>query len=235
MKSLIYQIVSIVAVGLYFVPVLIVIAKKLWPAVPFRLFALYWLVGALANVVEFIPLSARAMDLYTVIYNLLDIPFVLIIFYFSTTSVAVKRFTSLMAPALVAVGLVNCIFRGFTTDTLKYVLGAELLIVLGVIVWEIILKLQKIKLTRHAKGLLLICAALLFEYGTFVVIYIFDYFLPGVSSSADSFLMYYLSSLIALPVAICGFLIRGIKVPVPEADRFENQYSRHAERETMNA
>lgn len=226
MKSSIYQIVSILAVGLYFVPMLIVIAKKLWPAVPFRLFALYWLVCALANVIEFIPLSARAMDLYTVIYNLLDIPFVLIIFYFSTTSAAVKRFASIVAPAMVAVGLVNCIMRGFTTDALEFVLGGELLIVLGVIIWEIILKLQKIKLTGHVKGLLLICAALLFEYGTFVVIYIFDYFLPGVSSSADSFLMYYLSSLIALPVAICGFLIKGIKPRVPETDRFENHYTR---------
>ncbi|WP_205511160.1 hypothetical protein [Longitalea arenae] len=225
MKSIIYQIVSIVAVGLYFVPMLIVIAKKLWPAIPFRLFALYWLTCALANLVEFLPLSERAMDLYTTIYNLLDIPFVLIIFYFSTTAVAVKKFTRLVAPAMVAVGLVNCIIRGFTTDALEYVLGGELLIVLGVIIWEIILKLQKIKLSGHTKGLLLIWAALLFEYGTFVVIYIFDYFLPGVSSSADSFLMYYLSSLIALPVAIGGFLIKAKRTSARETDHFQNQAS----------
>lgn len=226
LKSIIYQIVSIVAVGLYFVPMLIVIAKKLWPAVPFRLFALYWLICALANLVEFIPLSAKSMDLYTVIYNLLDIPIVLSIFYFSTTSAAVKKFTRLVAPAMVAVGVINCIIRGFNTNSLEYVLGAELLIVLGVIIWEIILKLQKIKLSGHTKGMLLICAALLFEYGTFVVIYIFDYFLPGVSSSADSFLMYYLSSLIALPVAICGFLIKGIKPRKRETDRLGKQFSR---------
>lgn len=205
---------------------LIVLGKKLWPAVPFRLFALYWLVAAVVNLVEFIPLSAYAMELYTVIYNLLDIPLVLTVFYFSTADTAVKKFTKIVAPALLLTGLVNCIIRGFNSDALEYLLGVELLIVLGVIIWEIILKLQKIKLTGHAKGLLLICAALFFEYGTFVVIYIFDYLLPGTSTSTDNFLVYYLSSLVALPVAICGFLIKGIKTPPPVADRVENKFSR---------
>jgi hypothetical protein len=226
LNSIIYQIISVLAIGLYFVPVLIVIGKKLWSAMPFRLFALYWLVCALVNLVEFVPLSAPALELFTVIYNLLDIPLVLSVFYFSTASIAVKKFIKIVAPAMLAVGLVNCIIRGFSANALDYVLGGELLIVLGVIVWEIILKLQQIKLTGHAKGLLLICAALLFEYGTFIVIYIFDYFLPGTSSSADNFLVYYLSSLVALPVAICGFLIKGIKTPPPVTDRLESQYSK---------
>jgi hypothetical protein len=145
LKSIIYQIVSILAVGLYFVPMLIVLGKKLWPAVPFRLFALYWLVGAFVNLIEFIPLPAFAIERFTVIYNLLDIPFVLTVFYFSTADAAVKKFIKIVAPALLLTGLANCIIRGFTTDALEYVLGGELLIVLGVIIWEIILKLQQIK------------------------------------------------------------------------------------------
>ena len=212
-KSIIYQIVSVLAVGLYFVPMLVVFMKKLWSAVPFRLFALYWLVCALANLVEYMHLPPQVLDLYTVIYNLFDIPIVLTIFYFSTSSPVVKKFTKVIVPALLAAGLVNCIVRGFNTNSLEYVLGIELLIVLAVIVWEIILKLQQIKLTGPVKGLLLIYAALFFEYGTFVVIYIFDYFLPGTSTTSDNFLMYYLSSLIALPVAICGFFTKGIKTP----------------------
>jgi len=167
----------------------------------------------LANLVEYMHLSHQALDLYTVIYNLLDIPIVLTIFYSSTSSPVVKKFTKIVAPVLLAAGLVNCIIRGFNTDSLEYVLGGELLIVLAVIVWEIILKLQQIRLTGPVKGLLLIYAALFFEYGTFVVIYIFDYFLPGTSTTTDNFLVYYLSSLVALPVAICGFLTKGIKTP----------------------
>ena len=226
-KSIIYQIVSVLAVGLYFMPMLVVLMKKLWSAIPFRLFALYWLLCALANLVEYLHLSPRALDLYTVIYNLIDIPVALTIFYFSSTSPVVKRFIKIVAPALLVAGVVNCIFRGFNTDALEYVLGAELLIVLSVIVWEIILKLQHIRLSGSVKGLLLIYAALFFEYGTFVVIYIFDYFLPGISTSSDNFLVYYLSSLVALPVAIVGFLTKGIKTPPqPVADKMENPFNR---------
>lgn len=226
-KSIIYQIVSVLAVGLYFVPMLIVIVKKLWSAVPFRLFALYWLVCAFANLVEYLHLSPRALDLYTVVYNLLDIPLVLTVFYFSSSSPVVKKFVRIVAPALLVIGLVNCIIRGFNTDVLEYVLGLELVVVLSVIVWEIILKLQQIRLTGPVKGLLMIYAALFFEYGTFVVIYIFDYFLPGTSTSTDNFLVYYLSSLVALPVAICGFLTKGINNPPPPAvDRMENPFGR---------
>src|SRR3954462_11064902 len=98
-------------------------------------------------------LSPGALDLYTVIYNLLDIPIVLTIFYFSSSSPVVKMFAKRVEPALLAIGLVNCIVRGFNTDALKYVLGGELLIVLSVIFWEMILKLQQIKLTGPVKGL----------------------------------------------------------------------------------
>jgi hypothetical protein len=227
LKSVIYQIVSILAVGLYFVPILIVIGKKLWPQIPFRLFALYWLLSGLVNLVEFIPLSPASLELFTVIYNMLDIPLVLAIFSFTTSSLGVKKFTRITAPALLGAELVTCFIRGFHYQSLKYVLGAGLIIVMGVIMKEIIVKLQKIKHTGLEKGLLFIYAALLFEYGTYIVIYIFDYFLPGTSSTTDNFLVYYFSSLIALTVAICGFLTKGIKTSSPAADRFESPFSRN--------
>jgi hypothetical protein len=216
--------VAILAVGLHFVPVLIVIRKKLWEALPYRLFALYWLAAALVNLLTFMPLPDEARELCTVIFKLLDIPVILSALYFSTTSRSVRKFTRLMAPALLAVSLVNCIIRGFTVDVLEYVLGGGLLMITGVIVWEIIMKLQRIRLSAYVKGLLLIYAALLFVYGAYAVIYIFDYLLPGKSSATDNQLMYYLSSLVALPVAIGGYLIRGIKTPLQTTGRRENQF-----------
>lgn len=224
MKSSIYQIVAILALGLHFVPVLVVIGKKLWRALPFRLFALYWLADAMVNLLTFMPLPNETMELCTVIFKLLDIPLILSALYFSTTSRAVRKFTKLMAPALLAASLVNCLVRGFTINVLEYVLGSGLLIVTGVIIWEIILKLQRIRLSAYVKGLLLIYAALLFVYGAYAVIYIFDYLLPGKSSATDNLLMYYLSSLVALPVAIGGYLIKGIKTPPQTTERRESQF-----------
>lgn len=215
---------SILAVGLHFVPVLIVLGKKLWAALPYRLFALYWLAGALVNLLTMVPLPNDSLELCSVIFRLLDIPLVLSAIYFSTTSRAVRKFTKLMAPALLTASLVNCIVRGFTLDVLEYVLGAGLLIVTSVIIWEIIMKLQRIRLSAYVKGLLLIYAALLFVYGTYAVIYIFDYLLPGKSSATDNLLMYHLSSLVALPIAIGGYLIKGIKTSPQIVDRREGQF-----------
>lgn len=217
---------AILALGLHFVPLLIVLGKKLWTAVPFRLLALYWLVCALMNLLLWMPLSVRTLELCTVIFKLLDIPLVLSVLYFSTSSNAVKKFTKLAAPALLAASLVNCIIRGFTTNALDYVLGAGLLVVSGAIIWEIILKLQQIKLTSQAKGLLLTHAALLFVFGANAVIYIFVYFLPGTSSATDNLLMYYLSALIALPVTIGGYLIRGVKPPPPAKEQVDTPFGK---------
>lgn len=208
-------------------PMLIVIGKKLWSQIPFRLFAMFWLVSAVINVVEFFPLSNGANEMFTVLYNLLDVPFILTIIYFSTSSPVVKKITRIAVPVLVATGLVNCIIRGFEYASLKFVLGGELIIVLSVIIGEIILKLQKIKHTRQERALLLIYAALLFEYGTYVVIYIFDYFIPGASSTTDNFLVYYFSSLVALTVAICGFLTKGLNAPARPVNVIENTYSKN--------
>ena len=194
---------------------------------PFRLFASFWLISALINVVEFFPLSKTANEVFTVLYNLLDVPFILTIIYFSTSSPAVKKVTRLAVPVLVATGLVYCLIRGFEYESLKFILGGELIIVLSVIISEIILKLQKIKHTRQERALLLIYAALLFEYGTYIVIYIFDYFIPGASSTTDNFLVYYLSSLVALSVAIAGFLTKGLNAPAKPANVFENTHSKN--------
>jgi hypothetical protein len=60
------------------------------------------------------------------------------------------------------------------------------------------------------RGLLFIYAALLFEYGTYIIIYIFDYYLEHISSTMDNYLVYYVSSLIALVIATCGYLTKGI-------------------------
>lgn len=226
LKNSIYQIVAILAIGLHFVPLLAVIGKKLWSAMPFRLFALYWLLCGLVNLLALMPLSAGTKELVAVIAKLLDAPVILFVLYFSTKSFAVKKFTKLAAPALLAGSLVNCIVRAFTIDALEYVSGAGLLIVSGTIIWEIILKLQKIKLTAQAKGLLLAYAALLFVYGANAVIYIFVYFLPGTSSASDNLLMYYLSSLIALPVTIGGFFIKDVKTPPQSGERLDTPFGK---------
>ena len=126
MKNQLYQVVSFVAVGAYFVPIIIVMVKRLWPLIPFLLFASYWLLGGLVNLIEFIPLPKSAVEMITVIYNMLDMPMVLGIFYFSTSSASIKKFTRIAMPGYALLMLINCMVKGVNYDALKYVEGLPL-------------------------------------------------------------------------------------------------------------
>jgi hypothetical protein len=209
-KHQIYHVVSIVAIIGYFVPILIVLLKKLWPTTPFLLFAAYWLLGGLVNTIDFMHLQPRTIEIVTVFYNSVDMPAVLAIIYFTTSSSSIKKFTRIIVPTLIALEVVNLSIRGINYDSLKYTTAVGLIIVLLVIIWEIILYLQKIEHSGIEKGLLFIYAALLFEYGTYIVIYIFDYYLEEASTTIDNFIVYYISSLVAVIIAICGFMTKGI-------------------------
>jgi hypothetical protein len=209
-KNLIYEIVSVLAIVAYFVPLAIVLLKKMWSVTPFLLFALYWLVGGLVNVVDYIGVSDRAVEITTVLYNILDMPAVMYILHKTTSSATLKKFIGIAAPGFLVAEIINTIIRGLNYASLKYTLAVGLLLVLTLIVWEIILYLQKIVHSGREKGLLFIYAALLFEYGTYIIIYIFDYYLEHISSTADNYLVYYISSLIAIIIAICGYLTKGI-------------------------
>ncbi len=191
----------------YFVPMLIVLMKKLWKVKPFLLFAIYWLSNGLINIILLIPgIGKTTAELITVIYNMLDMPIVLSIFYFTTTSSTVKKFTRIALPLFILAELVNAVVLGVNSDALKYPLALGLIM----IIWEITLFLQKVVHTSREKAVLLIYAALLFEYGTYIVIYIFDYYLTKISSTEDNYVFYYISSVIALIIAIAGFLTKGI-------------------------
>lgn len=212
MKDLIYEIVSVVAIVAYFVPLAIVLLKKLWQVTPFLLFALYWLLGGLVNLVdmEWLHAGKRAIEITTVIYNMVDMPAVMAILYFTTSTSAIRKFIVIALPSFIVVELVSVFMRGLNYEALKYTLAIGLLLVLTLIVWEIILYLQKVVHTSRERGLLFIYAALLFEYGTYVIIYIFDYYLTHISSTVDNYLVYYISSLIAIVIATCGYLTKGI-------------------------
>lgn len=210
MKNLIYDIVSVAAIVAYFVPLAIVLLKKMWPVTPFLYFALYWVVGGLVNVADHIGFSDRTVEIITVLYNIFDMPAIMYVLYKTTSSPTIRKLTAITAPAFLAVQVVNIIIRGINYDALKYTLAVGLLLVLTLIVWEIILYLQKIVHSGREKGLLFIYAALLFEYGTYIIIYIFDYFLEHISSTVDNYLVYYISTLIAIVIATCGYLTKGI-------------------------
>lgn len=194
----------------YFVPLAIVSLKKLWKATPFMLFGLYWSIAGLITVIEFIPGVTKTMIIeVNVVYNMLDMPIVFAIFYSTTQISAIKKLISIGLPVYLVAACVNAFIQGMNYDALKWVLAIGLVQMLIILIWEIIGRLQKIRHTSYDKAMLLLYAALLFQYGTYIIIYIFDYYLLSISNTEDNFIIYYVSTLVAICVAAFGYLIIG--------------------------
>ena len=203
-----FDIISIVAVASYFVPLLIVLLKRLVRDHFFMLFAAYWTLGGLINMMDVIPGFSRPVSYYAgVVYNILDIPFILSILYVTTSSYMVKRITP-FAIVLIFISEIISIIAAteFNYDTIKYPLGAGIAIVLFIVSVDIVRYMQTIEHTNRQNAKMFVYAAVLFEYATFVIIYIFDYFVAS-SNDTDGYIIYYLSSLVAILIASCGYLL----------------------------
>jgi hypothetical protein len=202
-----YHIVSIAAVASYFIPLFIVLIKKLWRDTFFMLFATYWGIGGLINMTDVIPgFSKDFIYMIGVFYNMLDIPFIMVILWYTTNSVLVRKFSSVGIMLIVSIEMVSLIINGINYDALKYPLGIGIALVLLVVGMEIIRYMQKVEHTNRQNAKMFIYAAVLFEYATFIVIYVFDYFMT-TEDRRDSFIVYYISTLGAILIASCGYLL----------------------------
>ena len=209
MKSQVYNIISVIAITASFIPLVLVLVKKLWKESAFLLIAFYWVLSGMVNILDKIGMPKPTMDLVTIVYNMCDIPIVLGLIYFTTTSLRLKRFTRIAAPSLLVAQLISFMVKGWNYDAAKYVLAAGLLMVLYAVVCELSLYMHKLEHTRHEKAMVFIHVSFLFAYGTFIIIYIFDYYIKIGTSSIDNFIIYYISSLVAIIIASIGYLAKG--------------------------
>jgi hypothetical protein len=202
-----YQYVSIAAVASYFVPLVIVLLRKAWQDQFFLLFAIYWCVGGAINLFDIVPgVSKHLLHNITIFYNMLDIPFILGILYF-TTSYNFIRKTAVAGIALqLLVQLISIIKGGISYDSQKYALGFGVLLVICIVSLEIIRYMQKVEHSTRQNAKMFVYAALLFEYATFIVIYVFDYIIVA-QDRKDNFIIYYVSTLVAIVIASCGFIL----------------------------
>lgn len=208
MKDQFYKFITLLATIAFFVPVLIVLVKKLWQDKYFLFLGAYWLIGALVNIITLIPgIGSRTLEIIIVIYNLMDILFILWILWYTSSSTAFAKILRIVIVVFFLIELLLLFSFGINYEAIKYIMGAGVLVVLVTLVWEIRLYLQRMEHNNREKSMLFIYAALLFEYGSYIIVYILDYFIIR-AAHIDTFLIYYISTLIAIMIASFGFLIR---------------------------
>lgn len=200
--------ISVLTVVAYFLPLAIVAIRKLWKETPLLLFAVYWALSGIINLLDRIPDIPESVLVHTnIIYNMLDMPLVIAIICFTTKIPGIRKFTRIVLPVYLLALCANPVIQGLNYDGLKYLLGFGLILVFTIIIWDLVVHLRKLEHSRREKAVMIIDAALLFQYGTYVIIYIFDYFWVKASNETDNFIIYYISSIVALCVGSCAFLV----------------------------
>lgn len=207
--------ISVLTVVAYFLPISIVAIRKLWKETPLFVFAVYWALSGITNLADKVPgIPENVLVNIGVIYNMLDMPLVIAIYCFTTKIAGIRNFTRIVLPLYLLALCVNPFIQGLNYDALKYLLGLGLLLVFTTIIWDLVFHLRKIEHSSREKAQMLIDAALLFQYGTYVIIYIFDYFYVKASNETDNFIIYYISSIVALTVGSCAYLLVRRQEPV---------------------
>jgi hypothetical protein len=220
LKEQIYKILNIVALIAYYLPLTVVILKKLWKDIPVLMFSTYWTLGGLINLIgstHIVP--SPAAEICYVVFNIIDVPFVLFIFYLNSGVPKLKAAFRILIPVYLFILVLNGLIRGFTDQAFKYFLGVGVLIVIVSVVAEIYYYFRKLDHTSREKAINFFYLAVLFEYAVYVYYYVYLYFLTA--ELTDTNIIYYGSTLIGIMIACFGFFSENLskKPPAPPAPR----------------
>lgn len=186
-------------------PLLILIIRRTSIKSPLFYFSMYWAMTGLINMMQKSSwINQPLIEKVTVFFNMMDIPLVLFILYNATEVNRIKQWIKFASPALLGVQLINFLIQGWNYQAATYVLGLSLITILVVLFWEVYHYMSKLYHSDYQNAMIFMHASLLFAYGSFVIVYIFDYCIK-IGSPMDTYLIYYISTIIALMISLWGF------------------------------
>jgi drug/metabolite transporter (DMT)-like permease len=210
--SVLYAVISNMAIGLCFVPFLLLGWKKMRQVNTYWVIGIYWLLNGLVNLPELgFFTGSRWQEKLTFGYNLAETPLVLLVFGFATSGR--QRRNLLLLIILFMIGEAVLIsWKGYNFSSGTVIIGSGLLLIFACCITGLIQYVKRMEHTRFENSMVFVYAALLFAYGSFLIIYLFAHLHPnGAGNGTDSFLLYYVSLLISAAVTSMGLWNYGIK------------------------
>lgn len=160
-----------------FMPVFLLWWKKLGGEKTFFVLALYWLANGLLNLPDLFEQwknSAKLQTQLILIYNLLDTPLALLIFYFAATGKK-KRILLYLIILFILFELASILWKGHNFTSSTIITGPGGLLALVFSVWGISGYFQKIEHTTFENTMGYVYAGFLFDYGLSIIVYVFNY------------------------------------------------------------
>jgi hypothetical protein len=214
-SSALYAVICSLAITLCFIPFLFLSFKKVRKVNAYRFIGLYWFLNGLVNLPMLRPIAQESLRNFfarlSAWYDLADAPLMLLIFALATSGKLRKQLFLVLA-GLVAGEAVLLIAKGYT-NSWPYIIGTGVLLVLTYSVAGLWQYLKKMEHDRFENSMAFVYAALLFAYGTYLIIFFLS-LLPKSANSynaEDSFLMYYISLSLAAVLTSAGIWTYGLK------------------------
>jgi len=180
----------------------------------YRVLGVYWLLNALihfSDIYFFLSFRGSRLDQLMNYYNVVDTPLALLIF--ACASSGRHRRTILLSIFLfAAVEAVTISWKGYETVSGFLFTGFGVSVVIVYSIIGLVQYMRKMEYTSFENSMVFIYGALLFAYGSFLIISLFLHIrgnTPG--NSRDSYLLYYISMLISAVITSLGLWSYGLR------------------------
>ena len=214
------------AITLCFIPFLFLGFKKVRRVNTFRFIGIYWFLNGLVNLPMVGQIRQESVRNFLTklseYYDLADAPLMLLIFALASSG-KLRRQLFFVLLGFVGGEAFLIAEKGYSYSW-HFIIGAGVLLVLAYSVVGLWQYLKKMEHDRFENSMAFVYAALLFAYGTYLIIFLLSLF-PKSSQTyneADSFLMYYISLSLAAVLTSAGILSYGLRGREPNSPRFSD-------------
>lgn len=209
----VHEIMGIISSVALLVPVIAIVAARLAHYATYPALLVYYLSVFLYNLMSQgqLPVSDTLIHYWGLTNNMLDAPLMLIFLsylYPSGEFIQKMRWVTL---GYVVYEVVVVTVLGYNLNAMTIILGPGIVIVAGFAVYFFARYAKQAIETMKSVGKAFIGASLLLAYGSYLLIYIMFY-LVKTKEVADTFLLYYMVSVIASSLLTAGIFIEGRRV-----------------------
>jgi hypothetical protein len=226
LPSALYAVICSLAIILCFAPFLLLGFKKVRQVATYRVIGIYWLLNAVVNLPMLRPIRQETVrylfSRFSAWYDLADAPLMLFVFVLASSGPLRKQLMLVLA-ALIGGEAILLLAKGYAYSWPVIVCGGVLL-VLGYSVIGLWQFFKKMEHDRFENSMAFIYAALIFAYGTYLIIFLLSYLPKSANSNLqDSYLMYYISLTLAATLTSAGIWSYGLRSR--KAGSFSPRYS----------
>lgn len=221
-----YKLASLLAAVSFFLPVLLIAIRGLSGNKLLLWFGIYWCWSGLINILcslDFIQQSS-ALNFIERLYNLADVPFILFIIMKTTHVEGIKRSLQKILLPLLFIEIIISVITWLSNGMETAIVFSGVLLVLFYISWTIFSYSKKNSFKDSSISYQYIYYALLFEYATSILIVVYSYIIPDKANNSDNFLIFHISTIIAIATASAGILTCQVQGSEPKIKKRKFQH-----------